>query len=251
MGNDVHLILADGALLECVHVKLEGNHKLYIYSDSEEGTGRLYQKNYQTRSSSTSPGMPSLSDKYIDGEYNDAAGIGSGGGEGNNMGSLYVHGGIVEATNGGMGAAIGGGKDGSIGGEVVIYGGKVTAQSINTNYNGAETRTFSTSQLTGETVIVFFNTWCSDCQRDLPLLNDYYLQHKDDDGFQMVAISRAEGVASVSDFWKANNLQIPYSAQDDRRIYDLFASSIIPRIYFVSPQGIITRIDIEHFDSGK
>ena len=137
MGDDVHLILADGALLECVHVKLEGNHKLYIYSDSEEGTGRLYQKNYQTRSPEVESGMPTLSDIIIDGEYNDAAGIGSGGGEGNNMGSLYVHGGIVEATNGGMGAAIGGGKNGSIGGEVVIYGGKVTALSINTNYHGA------------------------------------------------------------------------------------------------------------------
>ena len=53
------------------------------------------------------------------------------------MGSLYVHGGIVEATNGGTGAAIGGGNDASIGGEVVIYGGKVTAQSINTTHNGA------------------------------------------------------------------------------------------------------------------
>ena len=135
MGDDVHLILADGALLECVHVKLEGNHKLYIYSDSEEGTGRLYQKNYQTRSPTVEPGMLTPLENIIDGEYDDAAGIG--GGEGNNMGSLYVHGGIVEATNGGTGAAIGGGDEGSIGGEVVIYGGKVTAQSINTNHNGA------------------------------------------------------------------------------------------------------------------
>ena len=135
MGDDVHLILADGALLECVHVKLEGNHKLYIYSDSEEGTGRLYQKNYQTRSPAVESGAPTLTDILIDGEYNDAAGIG--GGEDNNMGSLYVHGGIVEATNGGTGAAIGGGNEGSIGGEVVIYGGKVTAQSINTTHNGA------------------------------------------------------------------------------------------------------------------
>ena len=130
--------------------------------------------------------------------------------------------------------------------ERVHVGDKVPSFSV-TITDGTETRTFSSSQLTGETVIVFFNTWCSDCKRDLPLLNDYYLQHKDDDGFQMVAISRAEGVESVSDFWKANNLQIPYSAQDDRRVYDLFASSIIPRIYFVSPQGIITRIDVERF----
>lgn len=132
--------------------------------------------------------------------------------------------------------------------EHVQVGDKVPSFSV-TVTDGSETRTFSTSQLTGETVIVFFNTWCSDCQRELPLLNDYYLQHKDDSGFQMVAISRAEGADAVSQFWSEHSLQIPYSAQDDRRIYDLFASSVIPRIYFVSPQGIITRIEVEHVNS--
>lgn len=113
--------------------------------------------------------------------------------------------------------------------------------------DGQQERTFTTAQLTGETVIVFFNTSCADCQRDLPLLNTYYLQHKDDKGFRMVAISREEDEASVAAFWQANHLQIPYFAQTDRRIYNLFATSIIPRIYFVSAEGIVTRIDVEKF----
>lgn len=104
---------------------------------------------------------------------------------------------------------------------------------------------FSTDHLTGETVIVFFNTWCGDCKRELPKLNDYYLQHKDNEGFQMVAISRAEDDATVSAFWSANNLMIPYSAQTDRNIYELFATSIVPRIYFISSKGIITRIEVD------
>lgn len=107
--------------------------------------------------------------------------------------------------------------------------------------------TFSTDRLTGQTVIVLFNTGCSDCQRDLPLLDAYYRQHQGDAGFQMVAISREEPEASVAAFWKAKGLLIPYSAQEDRRIYNLFASSIIPRIYFVSPQGIVTRINVEQY----
>lgn len=130
--------------------------------------------------------------------------------------------------------------------ERVKVGDRVPSFSISV-VDGDDIRTFSTSQLTGETVIVFFNTWCPDCQRELPHINEYYLQHKDDDGFQMVAISRAEGGDVVSDFWAEHNLQIPYSAQEDRHIYDLFASGIIPRIYFISPQGIITHIAIEHF----
>ena len=132
--------------------------------------------------------------------------------------------------------------------ERIVVGSRVPIFSVNVvDYEGLTT-SFSTNRLYGETVIVFFSTQCKDCQRELPELNDYYLKHKDDDGFQMVAISRAEGEQSVADFWSANNLQIPYSAQEDRKIYDLFASSVIPRVYFVSSSGIITKVLIENFD---
>lgn len=131
--------------------------------------------------------------------------------------------------------------------ERVNVGDRVPLFSVEMVKDG-ERSTFSTAQLTGETVIVFFNTTCPDCQRDLPKLNQYYLKHKVDEGFQMVAISREEGEEDVAAYWKDNGLQIPYSAQNDRRIYELFASSIIPRIYFVSAQGVVTRIFIERFD---
>ena len=131
--------------------------------------------------------------------------------------------------------------------ERVVVGDRVPLFSVEMVKDG-ERSTFSTAQLTGETVIVFFNTTCPDCQRDLPKLNQYYLKHKVDEGFQMVAISREEGEEDVAAYWKDNGLQIPYSAQNDRRIYELFASSIIPRVYFVSAQGIVTRVFIERFD---
>ena len=131
--------------------------------------------------------------------------------------------------------------------ERVAVGDRVPLFSVEMVKDG-ERSTFSTAQLTGETVIVFFNTTCPDCQRDLPKLNQYYLKHKVDEGFRMVAISREEGEEDVAAYWKDNGLQIPYSAQNDRRIYELFASSIIPRVYFVSAQGIVTRVFIERFD---
>ena len=132
--------------------------------------------------------------------------------------------------------------------ERIVVGSRVPIFSVNVvDYEGLTT-SFSTNRLYGETVIVFFSTQCKDCQRELPELNEYYVKHKDDNGFQMVAISRAEGEQSVADFWSANNLQIPYSAQEDRKIYDLFASSVIPRVYFVSSSGIITKVLIENFD---
>ena len=131
--------------------------------------------------------------------------------------------------------------------ERVVVGDRVPLFSVEMVKDG-ERSTFSTSHLTGETVIVFFSVKCGDCQRDLPKLNQYYLKHKDDPGFQMIAISRAEGEELVVPFWEEYGLQIPYSAQNDRRIYELFASSKVPRVYFVSAQGIVTRVFIERFD---
>lgn len=125
--------------------------------------------------------------------------------------------------------------------ERVAVGGRVPAFSVEVVDNGMRS-TFSTEDIYGETVIVFFNTSCEDCQRELPKFNEYYLSHRDDDGFRMVAISREEGEESVAAYWHANNLLIPYSAQSDRRIYNLFASSIIPRVYYCSAQGIVVGI---------
>ena len=131
--------------------------------------------------------------------------------------------------------------------EYVKVGDRVPAFSVETVLADGSTATFSTARLTGETVIVLFNTSCSDCQRELPRMNDYYLQHCGDKGFQMVAISREEGAESVAAYWKEQGLSIPYSAQTDRRIYNLFATSVIPRTYFCSADGIITQILVETF----
>lgn len=113
--------------------------------------------------------------------------------------------------------------------------------------NGADRYTFSSDALTGPTVIVLFNTSCSDCQRELPVLNDYYLQHCSEPGFQMVAIAREEIEESIRAFWEAHELSIPYSPQSDRSVYNLFATITIPRVYFSSHTGLITWVGIEKF----
>lgn len=98
------------------------------------------------------------------------------------------------------------------------------------------------SSAPGPSVIVFFHTSCSDCQRELPELDARY-KAGEYDGVRIVCISRAEGAESISTFWREHGLTLPYSAQPDRRIYDLFASSVIPRIYTTDARGIVTRID--------
>ena len=109
------------------------------------------------------------------------------------------------------------------------------------------TSVFSTERLTGQTVIVFFHTTCSDCQRELPKLNVYYLAHRDELGFQMVAIARDEGQETIESFWQAHQLSMPYSPQNDRRIFSLFATQTIPRAYICSAEGTVLWMGVERF----
>ena len=114
--------------------------------------------------------------------------------------------------------------------------------------DGASRTVFSNDSVKGTTFIVFFNTSCTDCQRELPELNAYYLRHCQEPGFQMVAIAREESEESIAAYWHQHNLSIPYSPQTDRRIYNLFATQYIPRVYLCSAQGIVLWMGIENFD---
>ena len=114
--------------------------------------------------------------------------------------------------------------------------------------DGSSRTLFNSGNLEGMTVIVFFHTGCVDCQRELPELNSYYLRHQKEPGFRMVAIAREESEESIAAFWQQNNLSIPYSPQTDRRIYNLFATQYIPRVYICSAQGIVLWMGVENFD---
>lgn len=114
--------------------------------------------------------------------------------------------------------------------------------------DGVSRTLFNSKSFKGTSVIVFFHTGCTDCQRELPELNAYYLRHCQEPGFQMVAIAREESEESISAYWQQHNLSIPYSPQTDRRIYNLFATQFIPRVYLCSAQGIVLWMGVENFD---
>lgn len=127
----------------------------------------------------------------------------------------------------------------------------------------------TTASLSGKTsVIVFFDIDCEDCHRFLPRLQEAYEQSlASGSDIPFICISRGENTTergergekrrensekgergklmeesglltqgeAVAAFWQKYGLTLPYSVQPDRKIYDLFASSIVPRVYVVSP----------------
>lgn len=92
-------------------------------------------------------------------------------------------------------------------------------------------------------LIVFFNTTCADCRKELPVVQELYKEFSDRINF--IAISRAEEKESVAAYWKKEKLEIPYSAQPDRNVFSLFAKRTIPRIYIADASGIVKYIFIE------
>lgn len=99
----------------------------------------------------------------------------------------------------------------------------------------------SNNTLRGKTgMIVFFNTECSDCQKELPVVEQLWQQYKDNPEIQIVAIAREESAEEIETYWNEHNLTIPFSPQDNRDVFHLFAASGIPRIFVSNPEGIIT-----------
>ena len=100
----------------------------------------------------------------------------------------------------------------------------------------------STSDLSGEvSVIVFFNTGCPDCRKTLPLIQQLYDRYESAE-FRFLCISREEGAAEIAEYWTEHGYTMPYSAQESREIYNLFATYAVPRIYISDIDGVIRSI---------
>lgn len=88
-------------------------------------------------------------------------------------------------------------------------------------------------------LIVFFNTLCNDCRKELPVIQRF---HESYPQYPLLCISREEGEDSVAKYWESNSFTMPYSAQDNRTIYQLFAQKVIPRVYIIDKEGFIRYI---------
>lgn len=90
-------------------------------------------------------------------------------------------------------------------------------------------------------IIMFFHTSCPDCQQTLPQLQKVYDEYASK-GVRIILISRDESRQSIESFWQEKSLKMPYSAQNDRKVYEKFARERIPRVYVNEKGGTIRYI---------
>ena len=97
--------------------------------------------------------------------------------------------------------------------------------------------TIRTSDLLGGvSVVVLFSVDCGDCRMELPEVQRLWNLQL---GVPIVLIARENTEEVIRSFWQQAQLTMSYSPQSDRKVYLLFASSRIPRIYISDAQGVI------------
>ncbi len=92
----------------------------------------------------------------------------------------------------------------------------------------------------GIACIMFFHTGCPDCSKTLSHMQPVYDKYAPQ-GVKFALISRAEGKEEVSAHWETNGYTMPYSAQSDKTIYNLFATHTVPRV-FICKEGVVKNL---------
>ena len=90
-------------------------------------------------------------------------------------------------------------------------------------------------------VVVFFYSGCPDCRQALPSVQRLYDRYSAQ-GVRFALISREESASTIEDYWQTNGFTMPYSAQEDRTVYELFAKSRVPRVYISDNGGRLRAI---------
>lgn len=90
-------------------------------------------------------------------------------------------------------------------------------------------------------LVMFFHTSCPDCQQALPRVQEIYDEYLPK-GVSFTLIGRECGKDEIEAYWVENGLNMPYSEQNDRGVYNIFASSRIPRIYISDENGTVRYI---------
>ncbi len=98
----------------------------------------------------------------------------------------------------------------------------------------------SLSDYRGQVVLVnLWATWCPPCKAEMPILQDYYLHHKDQ-GFTVIAIEDGDPTADVVSFAKELNLTFPIWLDPTYQATDhAFKTMNLPGSYVVDRNGMM------------
>lgn len=86
-------------------------------------------------------------------------------------------------------------------------------------------------------LIVFFHTECPDCREGFPAIQQAFEEFGEK--VEFVAIGTGEDSKKLEDYWAKYNITIPFSAQQDRGVFHLFAPNTIPHVFIADKSSEI------------
>ena len=106
-----------------------------------------------------------------------------------------------------------------------------------------EGESFRLSQFRGQPVLLTFSaTWCPDCQKEAPLVQELHEKHPELVIFQ---VNKDEGTEIIEDFMIKYGITHPILLDDDGSIHKLYRIFAIPTEFFIDADGVIQAYIIE------
>ncbi|CYU25510.1 TPA: TlpA family protein disulfide reductase [Streptococcus suis] len=107
-----------------------------------------------------------------------------------------------------------------------------------------------TSELKKPKLYVMWASWCSDCQRELPVIEKIYRTYKDDIDFVLIDLVgfRDETVEKALNYYNDNKFTFPIYFDVDQTVVNSLELKAIPTLYFVNSNNQIEKIFIETVD---
>jgi len=137
-------------------------------------------------------------------------------------------------------------SDGSDEVENYVQVGDVVPGFVITEDNGDR---FDSSSLSGKkTVLMFFNTGCPDCEREMPIVDEAWRTLEGDPDVVFVAIARGQTAADTDAYWQTHQLTLPKFHDPKATVFGLFANSYVPRLYIIDRERVVRWMGIETFN---
>ncbi len=128
------------------------------------------------------------------------------------------------------------------------------AESVEIAVNGKPVGDFTLPDLSGNSIqlsefkgksvlINAWATWCPPCRAEMPDLENYYQEHKDD-GFEIVAINAGDTQEQAAAFVNSTGLSFTILLDQDLHILQGLGISGFPTSILIDPNGIVKYIHI-------
>jgi peroxiredoxin len=97
------------------------------------------------------------------------------------------------------------------------------------------------SEYRGQGVFLnFWGTWCPPCKKEMPYINNQYLQYKDK-GVQVLTVDIQEPKLAVNQFAERLGLDFPIMIDTEKEVMSVYGVDLLPATFLVDKNGKVVK----------